>query len=93
MQKIKLWAMVLAAGLLLAFPWACTAAPEAPRLDRATLKTWLSDPQVIMVDVRAPNDWESSNKKIKGANRQDPKDVKTWAAALPKNKKIVLYCA
>ena len=34
-----------------------------------------------------------SDKKIKGAVRQDPNEVKTWAASLPKDKKIVLYCA
>jgi len=48
---------------------------------------------VVILDVRAPDDWEKSDKKIKGAVRKDPKDVKTWAATLPKDKKIVLYCA
>ena len=57
------------------------------------MKSWLSDPQVIILDVRQPKDWQSSDKKIKGAVRQDPKEVKTWAASLPKEKKIVLYCA
>lgn len=93
MQKAKLWTLVLALGLMLVFPWACTAGPEAPRLDKETLKGWLSDPKVTILDVRAANDWEGSNKKIKGAVRQDPKEVKTWAATLPKDKKIVLYCA
>ena len=73
--------------------WACAAAPEAPRVDKETLKSWLSDPQVVILDVRAPKDWQGSDKKIKGAVRQEPKEVKTWAASLPKEKKIVLYCA
>jgi rhodanese-related sulfurtransferase len=78
---------------MLTFPWSCSFGKEAPRVDQETLKSWLSDPQVVLLDVRAPSDWESSDKKIKGAVRQDPKDVKTWAATLPKDKKIVLYCA
>ena len=93
MQKTKLLAMVMVAGLTLAFSWACSAAADAPRVDKETLKTWLADPQVVILDVRAPNDWQGSDKKIKGAVRQDPKEIKTWAASLPKEKKIVLYCA
>ena len=34
---------------------------------------------------------EFSDKKIKGAVRQDPDEVKTWAANLPKDKKIIPY--
>ena len=93
MRKTKLLAMVMMASLMLAFSWACSSAAEAPRVDKETLKTWLADPQVIILDVRQPKDWDGSDKKIKGAVRQEPKEVKTWAANLPKDKKIVLYCA
>jgi hypothetical protein len=93
MQKTKLWVVLLTVSLMLAFTWSCAAGKEAPRLDKETLKSWLSDPKVAILDVRAAKDWEGSNKKIQGAVRQDPKKVKTWAAALPKDKKIVLYCA
>ena len=93
MRKTKLWAMVMAVGLILAFSWACSSAAETPLVDKETLKTWLADPQVIILDVRQPKDWEGSDKKIKGAVRQEPKEIKTWAANLPKDKKIVLYCA
>ena len=92
MQKTKFWSLVMVAGLMLAFAWACSAAAEAPRVDKETLKGWLSDPQVVILDVRAPDDWKDSKTKIKGAVRQDPKAVQTWAASLPKEKKIVLYC-
>ena len=93
MHKTRLWVQVMVVSLMLAFSSACAAAPEAPRVDKETLKSWLSDPQVVLLDVRAPNDWQSSDKKIKGAVRQDPKEIKIWAASLPKEKKIVLYCA
>jgi 3-mercaptopyruvate sulfurtransferase SseA len=93
MRKTRLWATVLALALMLAFPCACSSHENVPRLDKESLKGWLSDPQVIILDVRAPKDWEGSDQKIPGAVRQDPKEVKTWAASLPKDEKIVLYCA
>jgi predicted sulfurtransferase len=93
MKKARSWPMVLAVGLMLAFTWSCATGQNVPRLDKETLKNWLSDPQVVILDVRQPQDWQASDKKIKGAVRQEPKEVKTWAAGLPKDKKIVLYCA
>jgi rhodanese-related sulfurtransferase len=90
MQTSKSWAKVLAFGLVLAITWSC-AGQKPPLVDKETLKGWLSDPQIIVLDVRAPKDWHVSDKKIKGAVRQDPNEVKTWAANLPKDKKIVLY--
>ena len=93
MQRTRLWAMVMLASLMLAFSWACAAAPEAPRIDKETVKSWLADPQVVIVDVRFGKDWQDSHTKIKSAIRHDPQEVQTWAASLPKEKKIVLYCA
>lgn len=93
MKKARLWTMLAAVGLVLVFPLSCALGQGVPRLDKDTLKGWLSDPQVIILDVRQPQDWRGSDKKIKGAVRQDPKKAKTWAAGLPKDKKIVLYCA
>jgi len=93
MKKTKLGAMVMAASLMVALAWACSSAAEAPRVEKETLKSWLGTPQVVILDVRAASDWQDSKSKIKGAVRQDPKAVQTWAASLPKEKKIVLYCA
>ena len=93
MRKTKFWAMALAVSLMLAFTWSCGSGEKAPLLDKETIKSWLSDREVIILDVRAPKDWNVSNKKIQGAVRQDPDEVKTWAANLSKDKKIVLYCA
>ena len=93
MKKARLCAIVLTVSLMLAFTWSCAIGQEAPRLDKETLKSWLSDPQVVILDVRQPQDWQVNDKKIKGAVRQDPNEFKTWTATLPKDKKIVLYCA
>jgi rhodanese-related sulfurtransferase len=93
MRKFGSLARVLTVSLMVVLPLACASGANAPRLDQQTLKGWLSDPQVMVLDVRTSKDWRSSDQKIKGAVRVDPGDVKTWAAMLPKDKKIVLYCA
>jgi hypothetical protein len=91
MRKIKFCAKALAVSLMLAVVWSCGSGERAPLLDKKTIKGWLPNREVIILDVRAPKDWNVSDKKIKGAVRQDPDEVKIWAADLPKNKKIVLY--
>jgi hypothetical protein len=93
MRPSRLWFVVIAVSLMLAVSWSLAAAQEAPRIDKETLKSWLGNPEVIILDVRQPKDWQGSDKKIQGAVRVDPHAVDTWAATLPKNKKIVLYCA
>ena len=90
MRKTKFRAMALAVSLMLAFTWSCGSGEKPPLLDRETIKSWLSKPEVIILDVRAPKDWNPSDKKIKGAVRQDPDEVATWAANLPKNQPIIL---
>ena len=57
------------------------------------LKEELAKPDVIVVDVRTGHDWDSSQFKIKGAQRQSPIDPKEWMSKYSKDKKIVLYCA
>jgi hypothetical protein len=91
MWKTRFCAKALAVSLVLAFAWSCGSGVKTPLLGKETVKGWLSDPEVIILDVRASKDWNVSDKKIKGAERQDPDEVKIWAADLPKNKKIVLY--
>lgn len=66
---------------------------QVPRADKEKVKGWLDDPAVMIIDVRASGDWEGSDKKVKGAVRQDPNKADAWAKDLPKDKKIVLYCA
>jgi hypothetical protein len=91
MLKTRFWAMALAVSLMLAFTWSCGSGEKLQLLDKETIRSCLSDREVIILDVRAPKDWNVSDKKIKGAVRQDPAEVKTWAANLPENGKIVLY--
>jgi|WetSurMetagenome_2_1015567.scaffolds.fasta_scaffold41330_4 hypothetical protein len=56
-----------------------------------TLRTWLEKPDVLIMDVRNPNDWEASPAKIKHARRFDPLRFGEWAHDLPQDKRLVLY--
>jgi rhodanese-related sulfurtransferase len=62
------------------------------KIDKETLRSWLGDPQVFIMDVRAPKDWEASDIKIEHAHRFDPvQPVASWAKDVPRDKKLVLY--
>lgn len=68
-------------------------AEEAPRITKEELRASLNDPDVVILDVRTSRDWKGSEKKIKGAVRENPKRFKSWAHKYPKDKALVLYCA
>jgi rhodanese-related sulfurtransferase len=57
-----------------------------------TLRTWLEDPEVYILDVRTPRAWDASQAMIPHARRFDPhQPLDTWAGNIPKDKKIVAY--
>jgi rhodanese-related sulfurtransferase len=57
------------------------------------LKAMLGNPDLVIIDVRTQRDWTESDSKIKGALREDPEAVESWAKKYPQGKTIVLYCA
>lgn len=69
------------------------AADGVPRITKEKLKEMLGNPDVITIDVRIENDWKTSEVKIKGAVREDPKKVNSWMNNYPKEKTLVFYCA
>lgn len=86
--------LVILGGLVVLI--ACTnmwGANAVPRISKDELKAKLGSPDMVLLDVRAKNDWDSSDEKITGAVRMDPQTVDAWAGTLPKDKEIVLYCA
>ena len=66
---------------------------EVPRMSKDELKAILGSPDLVILDVRAQSDWKDGDSKIKGALREDPESVKSWAGKVSKDKTIVLYCA
>ena len=70
----------------------CLAA-EIAVISKDQLREKFTRPGVIVIDVRVPHDWDSSDWKIQGAQRQLPSETKEWMGKYPKDKTIVLYCA
>ncbi len=66
---------------------------DAPRMTKEELKAMLGNPDLILLDVRQGNEWKESDLKIKGAVREDPDNIITWANKYSKDKTLVLYCA
>jgi rhodanese-related sulfurtransferase len=65
---------------------------DAPRITKEDLQKDMNDGTAIVIDVRTGRDWNNTEKKIKGAVRQEPGAVKDWAGQYAKDQKIVLYC-
>ena len=92
---MKKWASFAAVGILVVFIGCTTMqyTQDVPRIPKGELKAKLGSPDLVLIDVRSGDDWESSGEKISGAVRMDPATVDAWAATLPKDKEIILYCA
>jgi hypothetical protein len=70
-----------------------TLGPESvPRITIQELKGLLGSPDVVIIDVRQPHDWNESEVKIKGAVREDPHRFGSWLSKYPSDRTIVLYC-
>lgn len=71
---------------------AADASAQVPRLAKEELRDMLGKPEVIIIDVRLKEQWDSSSAKIPGAQREEPgKKAESWALKYPKDKTIVLY--
>ena len=77
--------------LIFLFARMASGAP-VPKMTAEELNMKLADPELIIIDVRLEQDWNSSGLKIKGAVWEDFQDVNTWAEKYPMDKTIVLYC-
>jgi rhodanese-related sulfurtransferase len=75
-----------------AVSWTAVKGAEVERITKESLKEMLDDPMLVIMDVRVKSHWESSNRKIKGAIREDPKDVEAWMKRYDREKTLVLYC-
>jgi hypothetical protein len=61
------------------------------RMSKEELKSRLEDPSLVILDVRRPQDWKKSGRKIKGAVQENPYKFDNWYARYPKAKTILLY--
>lgn len=93
MRKMR-WA-ILAFGVVLvaAFDARALLTPaDVPRMSVGELRQRMGSPDLVIIDVRIPREWDESAKKIKGAVREDPTDLESWAAKYPPDKTLVFYC-
>ncbi|MCG8618101.1 MAG: hypothetical protein MI802_17955 [Desulfobacterales bacterium] len=60
---------------------------------KETLKEWMDNGNVAILDARTGRDWSSSEFKIKGADRTAPGDFSDWKKNYTKDQKLVVYCA
>jgi len=92
---MKKWVAVLAVGIFIVLI-GCTKiqnSQDVPRISKDGLKATLGSPGMVLIDVRTESDWKESSEEITGALHMDPASVDAWAATLPRDKEIVLYCA
>jgi len=68
-------------------------AADVPTIDKDGLKAMLGSEDLVLIDVRTGRDWSSSEFMIKGALREEPSEVGSWADDYDKDRTIVLYCA
>ncbi len=81
--------------VLLAAAWGTAlSADTAPRMTKEQVLPLLSNPDVAIIDVREPADWEESDVKIKGALRIDPsQEISDIIDQLPGKATLILYCS
>jgi rhodanese-related sulfurtransferase len=65
---------------------------QVPRMSIEDLKARLGSPDIVALDIRNGWSWKSSNMKISGAIREDPREFSRWYDKYPKDKTLVLYC-
>ena len=84
---------VLMTGTLLVPTAASAASIEVPRISIERTKQMLSNPDVVIVDVRTAKTWWRSTTKIKNAVREETGSLERWAEKYPKNKTLIFYCS
>jgi len=94
MRKACLIVLTLVAGLAITLNARAIVTPnDVPRMAIEELKQQMGSPNLIIIDVRTPHDFEESKAKIKGAIREEPSQADSWMSKYPPDKTIVFYCA
>ena len=88
--------LIMAALFIFFMVVGCTTlakSTDALRMTKEELKAMLGSQNLIIIDVRYGTDWTGSDLKIKGAVREDPGAIDSWANKYSKDKTLVFYCA
>jgi hypothetical protein len=69
-----------------------SAAPlEVPRISIEKTKQLLTDPNVVIIDVRTAKAWWKSPTKILNAVREELGSVEQWAGKYPRDNILIFY--
>jgi rhodanese-related sulfurtransferase len=92
---MKRWLYAVMAGLTIVMLGACASLDTGGslRISKEEAESLMGKPGVDIIDVRVGRAYSGSHWKIKGAVRENPIDVKTWAHKYPKTDTILLYCS
>jgi hypothetical protein len=93
MRKVILLLAIVTVFAMAALAASPSLAQDVKRMGVEELKSMLGSPGLVVIDVRADEDWKSSTLMIKGAMREDPEKVDTWMSKYPKDKTLLFYCA
>ena len=93
-KQSAIWIIIL--SLFIIGIMSCALIPQTSFLSKygiskEELKDRLDDPNLIILDVRRPQDWKKSGIKIKGAVQENPHKFERWYSRYPKTKTIILY--
>ena len=87
-----LFHFALLAGLAINVdPTDASSSGDIPFISIAELKAKLADPSLVVLDVRIPKHFESSQFKIRGAIWVNPKKIDQWVQSFSKDATYVLY--
>ncbi len=89
MKNVVFGSILILMGLLSSVVYS----QEPPKIGKEELRTMLGNPNVLILDVRIEGEWRASEKKIQGAIRENPEEVKLWLDKYPKDKTLVFYCS
>ncbi len=89
-RKPTVLAITLSLAIVVTFSWMAMA-EEVPRITKEEVEEMLDNPGTTIIDVRTDKAWDGSELKIKGAVREDPRDVNSWMDKYPKDKTLVFY--
>ncbi len=80
-------------GVIIVSAWsiASMSATSVGIMTKEELKKELENDDLVILDVRTGKDWKSSEFKIQGAVRTDPKEFASWGSKFDKDNKLVLY--
>jgi len=92
LKKRMVLTVFIATAVFTLLTSAATAA-NTSKITKEELKKIMGEDTVLILDVRTGRDWSSSEFKIKGAQRANPREFNTWSDKYPKENTLILYCA